>query len=86
MGIALQLLVIGDDELPDGHKWAIIRPRGGAPVLAVKGRWSTDLPTITEALASLPCLTGEHVCLEGVHRLSMLVRAPGLVSVGRRDG
>lgn len=85
MGIALQLLVISDEELPEEHRWAIIRPRGGAPVLAVKEEWSCDIRTLTEALASLPCLTADHVGLEGVERLSMLLRAPRLVTVSRGD-
>lgn len=85
MGIALQLLVIGDDELPDEHRWAIIRTRDSEPVLAVKEQWSSDIRTLTEALASLPCLTADHVDLEGVQRLSMLLRAPGLVTVRRGD-
>lgn len=72
MGIALQLLVIGDDELPAEHRWAILRPKGGEPVLAVKERWSRDIRTLTEALAALPALTADDV--EGVHRLSLNAR------------
>jgi hypothetical protein len=85
MGIKLQLLVIGDDDLPEEHRWAIIRPRNSEPVLAVKEQWSRDIRTLTDALASLPCLTADHVRLEGVQRLSMLLRAPSLVTVRRAD-
>lgn len=62
----MRLLVIGDDELPEDHRWAILRPPGGEPVLAVKEEWSRDLRTLTEALAALPALTEE---VEGVERI-----------------
>jgi hypothetical protein len=81
----MQLLVIEDDELPEEQRWAILRPRNSEPVLAVKQQWSRDIRTLTEALASLPCLTADHVSVEGVQRLSMLVGASGLVSMSRSD-
>lgn len=71
----MRLMVIGDTDLPEEHRWAILRPRGEAPVLAVKQRWSCDIATLTEALAALPALTADDV--EGVHRLSIDARHPG---------
>jgi hypothetical protein len=62
----MRLLVIGDDDLPADHRWAILRPTGGEPVLAVKQTWSRDLRTLTEALGALPALTGD---VEGVEHV-----------------
>ena len=71
----MRLLVIGDTDLPAEHRWAILRPQGDAPVLAVKKRWCYDIRTLTEAMAALPTIsTGEDVT--DVQRLSIDARHP----------
>jgi hypothetical protein len=72
--MGMQLLVIGDDELPSEHRWAILRSRDSEPILAVKQEWSRDIRTLTEALACLPALTEN---IEGAQRLSVNVKRSG---------